>query len=81
MFTRRSLLCYLSLVISIAVFSANLQISSADTFRPVVRGRRGVVAGERDRWVAGHKLKQREHHESGEHDHRHEMPDAAKDEG
>jgi len=45
MFTRRSLLCYLSLVISIAVFSANLQISSADTFRPVVRGRRGVVAG------------------------------------
>src|SRR5260370_673116 len=45
MFTRRSLLSYLSLVISIAVLGATLQVSSADTFRPVVRGRRGVVAG------------------------------------
>src|SRR5438876_4484675 len=45
MLTRRSLLSYLSLAISLAVFSATLQISSADTFRPVVRGRRGVVAG------------------------------------
>ena len=45
MLTRRSFLCFVSLVISLAVFSATLQISSADTFRPVVRGRRGVVAG------------------------------------
>jgi gamma-glutamyltranspeptidase / glutathione hydrolase len=45
MFTRRALLSYLSLVISIAVLGATLQVSSADTFRPVVRGRRGVVAG------------------------------------
>ncbi len=45
MLTRRSLFSYLSLVISMAVLSANLQVSSADTFRPVVRGRRGVVAG------------------------------------
>src|SRR5258706_1296048 len=59
MFTRRSL-CYLSLVISIAVFSANLQISSADTFRPVVRGRRGVVAGGQPLSVeAGMRILQR----------------------
>src|SRR5438445_12870909 len=45
MLTRRSFLCFVSLVISLAVFSATLQISSADTFRPVLRGRRGVVAG------------------------------------
>src|SRR5438128_957012 len=45
MLTRRTLLCTLSLAISIAVFGATLQVSSADTFRPVVRGRRGVVAG------------------------------------
>src|SRR5207253_11117893 len=45
MLTRRSFLCFVSLVISLAVFGATLQISSADTFRPVVRGRRGVVAG------------------------------------
>src|SRR2546430_17665837 len=45
MLTRRSLLSYLSLAISIAVLGATLQVSRADTLRPVVRGRRGVVAG------------------------------------
>src|SRR2546421_7921954 len=60
MLTRRSLLCYLSLVISIAVFGATLQVSSADTFRPVVRGRRGVVAGGQPLSVeAGMRILQR----------------------
>ena len=60
MFTRRSLLCYLSLAISIAVLGANLQVSSADTFRPVVRGRRGVVAGGQPLSVeAGMRILQR----------------------
>lgn len=45
MMTKRSFLYCLSIAISIAVLSPILQISSADTFRPVVRGRRGVVAG------------------------------------
>ena len=45
MLTRRSFPCCLSLAISLAVLGATLQVSSADTFRPVVRGRRGVVAG------------------------------------
>jgi gamma-glutamyltranspeptidase/glutathione hydrolase len=45
MLTRRSFLCHLSLAISLAVLATTLQVSSADTFRPVVRGRRGVVAG------------------------------------
>jgi len=45
MMTKRSLLSYLSIAISLAVCGANLRISNADTFRPVVRGRRGVVAG------------------------------------
>ena len=45
MLTRRLFPCSLSLVISLAVLSATLQVSNADTFRPVVRGRRGVVAG------------------------------------
>src|SRR6266852_5706087 len=45
MLIRRSPLCFLSLLISTAVLSTALQVSSADTFRPVVRGRRGVVAG------------------------------------
>jgi gamma-glutamyltranspeptidase / glutathione hydrolase len=44
MMTRRSL-CFLSIATSLAVFGATLRISNADTFRPVVRGRRGVVAG------------------------------------
>jgi gamma-glutamyltranspeptidase/glutathione hydrolase len=60
MLTRRSLLCCLSLAISIAVLSATLQISSADTFRPVVRGRRGVVAGGQPLSVeAGMRILQR----------------------
>src|SRR6266853_6974167 len=45
MITQRSFLCCLSVATSIAVFGATLSISNADTFRPVVRGRRGVVAG------------------------------------
>ena len=45
MMTQRSYLCYLSIATSLAVFGATLSISHADTFRPVVRGRRGVVAG------------------------------------
>src|SRR5258708_40187258 len=45
MMTQRSLLCYLSIATSLAVFGSTLSISHADTFRPVVRGRRGVVAG------------------------------------
>jgi gamma-glutamyltranspeptidase/glutathione hydrolase len=45
MMTKRSLLCFFSIATSLAVFGATLRISNADTFRPVVRGRRGVVAG------------------------------------
>jgi gamma-glutamyltranspeptidase/glutathione hydrolase len=60
MLTRRSFLCYLSLVISLAVLGATLQVSSADTFRPVVRGRRGVVAGGQPLSVeAGMRILQR----------------------
>src|SRR5713226_7169308 len=60
MFTKRSLLCYLSLAISLAVPGATLPTSSADTFRPVVRGRRGVVAGGQPLSVeAGMRILQR----------------------
>ena len=60
MLTRRSLFSCLTLVISIAVLGATLQISSADTFRPVVRGRRGVVAGGQPLSVeAGMRILQR----------------------
>jgi gamma-glutamyltranspeptidase/glutathione hydrolase len=60
MLTRRSLLCCLSLAISIAVLGTTLQVSSADTFRPVVRGRRGVVAGGQPLSVeAGMRILQR----------------------
>jgi gamma-glutamyltranspeptidase/glutathione hydrolase len=45
MLTQRSFFRYLSITILLAVLSATLRISTADTFRPVVRGRRGVVAG------------------------------------
>src|SRR6266404_5158921 len=45
MITQRSFLCYLSIATTLAVFGPTLNISRADTFRPVVRGRRGVVAG------------------------------------
>ena len=44
MITQRSFLCF-SIATSLAVFGSTLSISHADTFRPVVRGRRGVVAG------------------------------------
>src|SRR6202158_333514 len=60
MLTRRSLLSYLSLAISLAVLGATLKVSSADTFRPVVRGRRGVVAGGQPLSVeAGMRILQR----------------------
>src|ERR1700687_4893436 len=60
MLTRRSLLCTLSLAISIAVLGATFQVSSTDTFRPVVRGRRGVVAGGQPLSVeAGMRILQR----------------------
>src|SRR5580765_5973067 len=45
MIKHRSRLCYLSIATSLAVCGAMFNISQADTFRPVVRGRRGVVAG------------------------------------
>src|SRR5215831_17360767 len=45
MFTRRSLVCGVSIVISLAIMSTATPVSNGDTFRPVVRGRRGVVAG------------------------------------
>jgi gamma-glutamyltranspeptidase/glutathione hydrolase len=45
MMTHRRLLGFLSIVTALAVFGPTLRISNADTFRPVVRGRRGVVAG------------------------------------
>src|SRR5258706_1353757 len=43
--TKRSLLGCLSIVTALTVCAATLRITNADTFRPVVRGRRGVVAG------------------------------------
>src|SRR6266403_1423925 len=45
MMTQRSWRCYFSIATTLAVFGPTLNISRADTFRPVVRGRRGVVAG------------------------------------
>jgi len=45
MMTQRSFLRYLSVTVLLAVLGATVRISTADTFRPVVRGRRGVVAG------------------------------------
>src|SRR6267154_1209304 len=45
MTTKRLLLGCLSIVIALTVCAATLRITNADTFRPVVRGRRGVVAG------------------------------------
>jgi gamma-glutamyltranspeptidase/glutathione hydrolase len=43
--TFRRLVTSLSTTLAFAILSTTLQVSSADTFRPVVRGRRGVVAG------------------------------------
>ncbi|MDX6382700.1 MAG: gamma-glutamyltranspeptidase / glutathione hydrolase [Blastocatellia bacterium] len=45
MMIHRRLLCFLSIITALAVFGPTLRHSTADTFRPVVRGRRGVVAG------------------------------------
>lgn len=41
----RSILCCVTIVVVVALGCFETHISSADTFRPVVRGRRGVVAG------------------------------------
>jgi gamma-glutamyltranspeptidase / glutathione hydrolase len=43
--THRRFVTFLTTTLAVAILSATLQISHADTFRPVVRGRRGVVAG------------------------------------
>src|SRR5258708_17643538 len=60
MMNQRRLLCVLSIATSLAVFGATLRISHADTFRPVVRGRRGVVAGGQPLSVeAGMRILQR----------------------
>jgi gamma-glutamyltranspeptidase/glutathione hydrolase len=60
MMTQRRLLCLLSILTAVAVFGPTLPVSSADTFRPVVRGRRGVVAGGQPLSVeAGMRILQR----------------------
>src|SRR5437660_8339600 len=60
MLTRRSFLSFVSIVISVAVFITSLQVSSADTFRPAVRRRRGVVGGGQPLSVeAGMRILQR----------------------
>src|SRR5437667_11010755 len=60
MMNQRRFLCFLSIATSLAVFGATLRISHADTFRPVVRGRRGVVAGGQPLSVeAGMRILQR----------------------
>src|SRR5437588_11177050 len=60
MTNQRRFLCVLSIATSLAVFGATLRISNADTFRPVVRGRRGVVAGGQPLSVeAGMRILQR----------------------
>src|SRR5260370_15618567 len=60
MFARRSLLCFLSISISLAILSAGILRSNADTFRPVVGRRRGVVAGAQPLSVeAGMRILQR----------------------
>jgi len=43
--TRRALVSFILTGIVLATLVTNLRVSRADTFRPVVRGRRGVVAG------------------------------------
>jgi gamma-glutamyltranspeptidase/glutathione hydrolase len=45
MLTRRLFLSGLSLATALAVLCSAVPVSQAETFRPVVRGRRGVVAG------------------------------------
>src|SRR6266536_2275921 len=44
-FRQNRLLKQLPITIILAIFSTSVPVSGADTFRPVVRGRRGVVAG------------------------------------
>ena len=58
--TRRAFVSFILTGIILSALVANLQISSADTFRPVVRGRRGVVAGGQPLSVeAGMRILQR----------------------
>jgi gamma-glutamyltranspeptidase/glutathione hydrolase len=45
MMRMRTILSHLLLLVLLALVCADLPVSTADTFRPVVRGRRGVVAG------------------------------------
>ncbi len=45
MFRQNRLLKQLPITIILAIFSTSVPVSGADTFRPVVRGRRGVVVG------------------------------------
>lgn len=45
MMRMRTILSHLLLLVLLALVYADLPVSTADTFRPVVRGRRGVVAG------------------------------------
>ncbi len=60
MITRRRLPGFLAIVTALAVFGPTLRLSHADTFRPVVRGRRGVVAGGQPLSVeAGMRILQR----------------------
>jgi gamma-glutamyltranspeptidase / glutathione hydrolase len=56
----RKLIFILSLIISAAMLIGTWPVSNADTFRPVVRGRRGVVAGGQPLSVeAGMRILQR----------------------
>ena len=56
----RRFAAYISALLVITIISTNFTISRADTFRPVVRGRRGVVAGGQPLSVeAGMRILQR----------------------
>jgi gamma-glutamyltranspeptidase / glutathione hydrolase len=58
--TRRALVSFVAIGAVLAVLITNIQVSTADTFRPVVRGRRGVVAGGQPLSVeAGMRILQR----------------------
>jgi gamma-glutamyltranspeptidase/glutathione hydrolase len=58
--TRCTLVSFAAVALAIAVLFSALPISQADTFRPVVRGRRGVVAGGQPLSVeAGMRILQR----------------------
>src|SRR5260370_27407781 len=45
MVIRGPFLCSLSILTSLVILGVTLRVSNAGSFRPVVRGRRGVVAG------------------------------------